>query len=70
MRKKLPMLSCGMVSLSSWSKPLKNHTNYYAHTGMSHFKHTGASAVETIAIKREELARKWLNSRRKGGKGP
>ena len=48
---------------------LETHTNYYAHTGPSHFKHTGASAVETIAIRREELARRWLNSRRKGGKG-
>lgn len=57
-------------ALNGLGEFLETHTNYYAHTGMSHFKHTGASAVETIAIKREELARKWLNSRRKGGKGP
>ena len=57
-------------ALNGLGEFLKMHTNYYAHTGMSHFKHTGTSAVETIAIKREELARKWLNSRRKGGKGP
>lgn len=48
---------------------LETHTNYYAHTSLSHFKHTGTSAVEAIAIKREELVRKWLTSRRKGGKG-
>lgn len=48
---------------------LETHTNYYAYAGLNRFKHTGTSAVEAIAIKREELARKWLNSRRKGGNG-
>lgn len=56
-------------ALNGLGEFLETHTNYYAHTGLSHFKHTGTSAVEAVAIKREELARKWLNSRRKGGKG-
>ena len=56
-------------ALNGLGEFLETYTNYYAHTGLSSFKRTGASAVEAITIRREELARRWLNSRKKGGNG-
>ena len=56
-------------ALNGLGEFLETHTNYYKCTGLSHFKRTGTSAVEAITIRREELARKWLKSRRKGGSG-
>ncbi|MBQ8881076.1 MAG: sigma-70 family RNA polymerase sigma factor [Oscillospiraceae bacterium] len=45
------------------SEYVEKHTNYYQQVGLNQFKRTGFSAVETIVMRREKLAEKWLKKK-------
>lgn len=42
---------------------VEKNTNYYHKVGPEQFKRTGISAVETIVMRREKLAEKWLKKK-------
>lgn len=42
---------------------VEKNTNYYQKVGLTQFKHTGLSTVETIVLRREKLAEKWLKKK-------
>ncbi len=42
---------------------VEKNTNYYQQVGLNQFKRTGLSAVETIVMRREKLAEKWLRKK-------
>lgn len=45
---------------SGLNEYLESHTDYYSHTGVKRFKSTHTSSVETIVLKRAELAERWI----------
>lgn len=45
------------------SEYVEKNTNYYQKVGLEQFKSTGMSAVETIVVRREKLAEKWLQKK-------
>lgn len=42
---------------------LETHTDYWKKVGVQHFQNTHTSAVESIVLRREELAQKFLKSK-------
>ena len=42
---------------------VEKNTNYYQKVGLEQFNRTGMSAVETIVMRRERLAEKWLKKK-------
>lgn len=45
------------------SEYVEKNTNYYQKVGLEQFKRTGMSAVETIVMRREKLAERWLKKK-------